>query len=727
MFYDYAGVLYDVVLLFWRIVINIFFREIRPRGSYNIPKDGAVILVIAPHHNQFLDPLLVSTEVRKEVGRRLSFLIAAKSMKVPVVGQAARIFQSIPVARAADHAKTGKGLITLSNENPLIVRGINGTEFTKACMPKGQLVLPKEAGYATGEIAEIISDDEIRLSREFVTLGKGGASDVKATQMVQRLAADGLAYKVLPHIDQHDVYAHVYKKLNEGGVLGIFPEGGSHDRPDLLPLKAGVSVMALGAMTANKNLKIKVVPVGLSYFHAHKFRSRAVVEFGTPIEVPRDFADMYEQGGKQKRDACGKLLELIHDGIKAVTIRAPDFETLMVVQAGRRLYKRPGQHLTLSQVVELNKRFIEAYEKYRDEPRIVALRQRITRYNRQLRNLGLRDHQVERATTQRRFRNLALLIYRSALLLAWAILALPGVITHAPIFVPAKLFSMKKAKEALAGSTVKIAGNDVLATWKVLFSVAATPLLYIFYAISATYLAIRFDASTKLIWSTPLLVFVVMPFLAMSSLKFGEAGMDVFKSLRPLFLSLLPGSQKELDNLRRTREDMSNELSELIDEYGPQLWENYHKSRFVSGTLATVPGSEPQNDSNVLNHPLQWIDSRIFGWSRSSALGANAWNAPPQQAGIETSSQPESDEEMDEDVDYDDVLAIIDVSRKVTGGRGRRKSSPKGNGRGAYEARQDAQASALEANAAEGLQRRKARAEARGDTDEAAEVNTIHA
>ena len=140
----------------------------------------------------------------------------------------------------------------------------------------------------------------------------------------------GLAFKALPYVDQHEVYGHVYKRLEENGAIGIFPEGGSHDRPDLLPLKAGVSVMALGAMSQNKNLKIKIVPVGLSYFHPHKFRSRAVVEFGTPIEVPRELVALFDKGGEQKREGCGKLLEMIHDGLKAVTIRTPDPETLMV-------------------------------------------------------------------------------------------------------------------------------------------------------------------------------------------------------------------------------------------------------------------------------------------------------------------------------------------------------------------------------------------------------------
>jgi hypothetical protein len=106
--------------------------------------------------------------------------------------------------------------------------------------------------------------------------------------------------------------------------------GGSHDRTDFLPLKAGFSIMALGAMAANPGLNVRLVPVGLSYFHPHKFRSRAVIEFGPPISVDPEFVEMYKEGGSKKRDACGKLLEKVHDGLKAVTLRAPDWETMMV-------------------------------------------------------------------------------------------------------------------------------------------------------------------------------------------------------------------------------------------------------------------------------------------------------------------------------------------------------------------------------------------------------------
>jgi len=88
--------------------------------------------------------------------------------------------------------------------------------------------------------------------------------------------------------------------------------------------------MALGAMANNPDLKVKVVPVGLSYFHAHCFRSRAVIEFGPALGVPAEFVERFKQGGQEKREAVSEFLDLVYDALKAVTIRAPDYDTLMV-------------------------------------------------------------------------------------------------------------------------------------------------------------------------------------------------------------------------------------------------------------------------------------------------------------------------------------------------------------------------------------------------------------
>jgi glycerol-3-phosphate O-acyltransferase / dihydroxyacetone phosphate acyltransferase len=88
--------------------------------------------------------------------------------------------------------------------------------------------------------------------------------------------------------------------------------------------------MALGAMANDPTVQVKIVPVGLSYFHAHRFRSRAVVEFGAAMDVPPEFVSMFKEGGTQKREAVGKFLDLIYDGLKTVTVRSPDYDTLMV-------------------------------------------------------------------------------------------------------------------------------------------------------------------------------------------------------------------------------------------------------------------------------------------------------------------------------------------------------------------------------------------------------------
>jgi hypothetical protein len=89
-----TAIVYDCALFFLRVIANLFFREIRPRGAWNIPKDGPVIFVAAPHHNQFLDPILLASEIWRETHRRVSFLIAAKSMHQRMVGFLASLMNS---------------------------------------------------------------------------------------------------------------------------------------------------------------------------------------------------------------------------------------------------------------------------------------------------------------------------------------------------------------------------------------------------------------------------------------------------------------------------------------------------------------------------------------------------------------------------------------------------------------------------------------------------------
>jgi len=46
------GWLYDLVLWSFSVLIDLFFREVHPRGSWKIPRRGPIIIVAAPHANQ---------------------------------------------------------------------------------------------------------------------------------------------------------------------------------------------------------------------------------------------------------------------------------------------------------------------------------------------------------------------------------------------------------------------------------------------------------------------------------------------------------------------------------------------------------------------------------------------------------------------------------------------------------------------------------------------------
>ena len=86
--------------------------------------------------------------------------------------------------------------------------------------------------------------------------------------------------------------------------------------------------MALGSLAANPESGLKIVPCGMNYFHAHKFRSRAVVEFGTPVEIPAELVELYKSG--ERREATRQLLETVYQALVAVTVTSPDYDTLMV-------------------------------------------------------------------------------------------------------------------------------------------------------------------------------------------------------------------------------------------------------------------------------------------------------------------------------------------------------------------------------------------------------------
>jgi len=179
---------------------------------------------------------------------------------------------------------------------------------------------------------------------------------------------ENMEYFRIPKMNSAKIYDSVWRQLGRGQSLAIFPEGGSHDRTDLLPLKAGVTIMALGALAKNPNLKISIVAVGLKYFNPHKFRSKCIVEFSTPYRIPQELVDNYQVKAK-KRDACSTLLKEIEKKMREVTLSAPSYEVLRNIYLARNIYMPTKvDKLSDEEINEGYKRFFKGFNILKDQP-----------------------------------------------------------------------------------------------------------------------------------------------------------------------------------------------------------------------------------------------------------------------------------------------------------------------------------------------------------------------
>ena len=193
-------------------------------------------------------------------------------------------------------------------------------------------------------------------------------------------------------LSNEDAFQSLYDVLGAGGAMGIFPEGMSHEDPDLAPMKTGPGRLALGAQAQWPELPVCIVPCGFHYTHRHRFRSTVLLQFGEPIVIDQARVLAHE---KDARGAVRQLTDDLESAIRAMTVTADDWETLRLLDGVRRLYQPQG--IRLEDRVELARRFNEVYPRVKDVPAVVAIRSRMKSYLDCLEILGLSDRDIMRS------------------------------------------------------------------------------------------------------------------------------------------------------------------------------------------------------------------------------------------------------------------------------------------------------------------------------------------
>src|SRR5438046_3710310 len=226
--------------------------------------------------------------------------------------------------------------------------------------------------------------------------------------------------------------------LAGGGAIAIFPEGTSHNDPQLRPFKTGAARIALGAAAAlgAGTTPIRIVPAGLYYRAKQTFRSPALLHCGEPFEVP---SITLAPGAEPPAEAVLLLTERIGKALAELTLQAERVEALALVARAQRIFSTadepPSAPAPLAQELEVQRRFVLGYrllqEKFPD--RFTAVQARIDRYESALQAAGL-DH---RHLTPRTYTLARVLRYVVQSVLVFALLlppALAGALVHYPAY-----------------------------------------------------------------------------------------------------------------------------------------------------------------------------------------------------------------------------------------------------------------------------------------------------
>ena len=124
--------------------------------------------------------------------------------------------------------------------------------------------------------------------------------------------------------------------------------------------KSGLTALIAYSALEKDGLNIPIVPVGLNYFRSHRWRGRAVVEYGAPIYIDPSTLNDYKAGGAEKRKVCNGLLDRIQDSMRSVIVSTPDYDSLQLIHTARRLYQRRG--LRTKEKQDMARRFAEGYK-----------------------------------------------------------------------------------------------------------------------------------------------------------------------------------------------------------------------------------------------------------------------------------------------------------------------------------------------------------------------------
>lgn len=197
-------------------------------------------------------------------------------------------------------------------------------------------------------------------------------------------------------LDNATAFAATYEAMAGGALVGIFPEGTTHDDPAIRSVRTGAARIALGARRSGV-ANLAIVPTGLTFDDKIALRSGVLAVVGEPIDVD---AVAMELGGDEPADdtdrhAVRALTRIITERLREVAPDYTDAREAMVLRRAAEIALQaaggPDAVVTMVEREELARRLSRTSAATR-----TAVADRLAHYQLDLRLAGLRGDQLAR-------------------------------------------------------------------------------------------------------------------------------------------------------------------------------------------------------------------------------------------------------------------------------------------------------------------------------------------
>ncbi|MBK5098612.1 MAG: 1-acyl-sn-glycerol-3-phosphate acyltransferase, partial [Gemmatimonadetes bacterium] len=335
------------------------------------------------------------------------------------------------------------------------------------------------------------------------------------------------------------VFEAVHSALAEGAAVGIFPEGLSHSEPSLVRLRTGAARIALGAADRAATV-VPIVPVGIVLRQKDRFRSKALVLVGSPVE----WADL---SGRPEDDAeaVRELTHRIEDALRDVTVNLERIDDRAVIECAEAVYSAElGQDRNHQERVRRTRQATEGLHALRqqDPARAAKLVARVRGFANSLSVLGLSPRGLEASARPR-----AAVGWSTRNLVYFLVGAPIAFVGHVLFFIPYQLtewFAGRPGVPHDVRSARKLLGGGLLYIgWCVLLALAVGWLTGILPGVAAA---------------------VTLPLVALITLAVRERWKDAREEVRRYFVLRRTGDVR--GRLLERRRELAEELERLRRE-----------------------------------------------------------------------------------------------------------------------------------------------------------------